>query len=309
MGTSASGSGAGNNNPLIPSWIGGGAPPPEPPPPPPPPEPEPPDHDDNDNAENNNSPDKKTEAEEIQVDNNNENNANAGINPQRFTTPRRDFNKFIASGGSNTGALKKALKEYSKRAAGSTSGLARRMRPSTLRVTSFFNAINTVKEKGKTVALAEFNLSHYQDRPLIEILSSLSDEIFKDTGQIYEDTQDDSITKQAYSNTVVRICELEGIDLDTLTNEQVEVMLAIFIEETIAQRVICDIGNKFTEKNPDLEQLLQMEENIYQIVSGLVRNKIMPEIIATQIGDKRNIEEKIENIYRQAFDAIKDSNN
>jgi len=81
-------------------------------------------------------------------------------------------------------------------------------------------------------------------------------------------------------------------------------MTAIFIEETIAQRVINDIGNKLTEINSKISDLVQIENNVYQIISGMVRTQIMPEIKVTQRGDRTHIETSIENIYRIAFDAL-----
>jgi hypothetical protein len=231
---------------------------------------------------------------------------NAG---NRYTGPRRQFNKFTRSGGRDTQALKNSLRDYSRNAAGNTRQLAQRMRPSASRVTRFSQVVNTFRQQGVQAALVQFNLGNYNDQPLLNVLSALSDTIFQDSDRIYEETQDDSISKQAYANTVVRICEMQGIDLDHLTNEHIEVMVAIFIEETIAQRVINDIGNKFTEVNPDVQALVEMEENIYQIVSGMVRTQIMTEIVATQRGDRTQLEIRIENIYRIAFDAMAGQNN
>jgi hypothetical protein len=306
MGTSSSGSGAGGNNPLIPSWIGGGGPPAPLPPPPPDNQNEP----DQGNGKGPQSPPNKP------PDNGNGPNQQSppipvpsvggiAVGGNRFKGPRIQFNKYVRSRGADASALKKALKGYSKKAAGTTSGMARRMQPSAIRVSSFYETIDTIKRRGLTAALTEFNLASYGNRPALEVLSAISDVIFRDTGRNYENTQDDSLTKAAYSNTVTRICEeTPDINLDTLSNEQVEVMMAIFIEETIAQRVINDIGNEFTEKVTDVEELIKMENNIYQIVKGLVRNQIMPEISATRRGDQQDLERKIENIYRIAFDAM-----
>jgi hypothetical protein len=308
MGTSSSGSGAAGGNPLIPSWIGGGgpsAPPPQPPPP--------------DNQNQTNQPDGNDPQNQPNQGLNNGNDPSQQSLPipvpsvggmstggsNRFTGPRKQFNKFVRSRGADASALKNALKGYSKKAAGSTSGIARRMQPSAIRVSSFYETIDTIKRRGLAAALTEFNLTAYANRPALEVLSAISDVVFRDTGRSYENTQDDSLTKAAYSNTVTRICEESpDINLDTLTNEQIEVMMAIFIEETIAQRVINDIGNEFTETVNDVEELVKMENNIYQIVSGLVRNQIMPEISATRRGDQQDLERKIENIYRIAFDAM-----
>lgn len=296
MGTSSSGGGAGGSNPLIPSWIPNLGPPgPQPPHPPqdPPEQLEQPEPDKNPNqpapqpVPPNNPPPKTN----------------------RYQQPRRDFNTFVRSKGQNSQAFKDAARGYSKSANGNTRVLARRMQPSASRVINFYNAINAVKTSGLDAALASFHLSSYLQRNALDVLSALSDEIFRDHSNAFDNTQDDSLTRQAYANTITRICEIDGLDLNNLTNEQIQVMLATFIEETIAQRIICDIGNGMTELTSDVDALLEVEDNAYQIINGLVRTEIMPEIIATQMGDKEDLEQKIENIYRIAFDALGGANN
>ncbi|PYF70584.1 Qat anti-phage system associated protein QatB [Pedobacter nutrimenti] len=300
MGTSSPSSGASGSNPLIPSWIPDLAPGPAPTPPdqeqPTPPEQDTPNPD--------NGPEPPTPPADDNVPTN-----SPPPNTNRFRQPKVDFNNFVRSGGNNQQAFKDAVRGYSKSASGNTRVMARRMQPSVIRVVDFYNAINKVKNEGLDASLQTFNLTSYQGRSALEILSALSDEIFRDHANAFDNTQDDAITKLAYANTVTRICDIENLDLNTLTNEQVEVMLAIFIEETIAQRVICDLGNKMTALESDITVLLEVENNAYQIISGLVRNTIMPEIVATQLGDKADLNKQIENIYRSAFDTLGGINN
>ncbi len=289
MGTSSSGGGASGSNPLIPSWIspvipqsgsqgdGSG------------------NQDGQSDSDPNNNPKTPDRQSLLPV---------APPTGNRFRQPKSDFNTFVRSGGSDKGAFTKAVKGYSRSGGGGSQVLARRMQPSATRIVDFYNTINTIKQNGLNNALQQFSLSSYEDRPLLDTLSALSDIIFENKGKLFEDTQDESITKLAYANTVTRICENPNIDLNSLTNEQIEVMTAVFIEETIAQRVICDLGNKLPELESDVNNLLQIEENAYQIINGLVRTKIMPELIATQRGDKKDLDARIEDIYRIAFDAL-----
>lgn len=316
MGTSSGSGGAGGSNPLIPSWIGTGESGDDNPPENQSPESDQAGNPNNQSPESNDQSTGSDNGQDNQDGNQNNDNllATAGVNNNqqqtspatgsRYTSSRKAFNKYVSGGGKNPAHLKNALKTYVRKGGGGSSTLSKRMRPSASRVMVFINTVNNIRDSGKTQVLTQINLAAYINKPLNETLSALSDEIFKDTGKIYEDTQDDSITHQAYSNTIVRICELGEIDLDNLSNENVEVMTSIFIEETIAQRVICDIGNKITKISSDVSMLLEIENNVYQIISGLVRNQIMPEIIATQRSNKLGLDKKIENIYRIAFDAI-----
>ncbi|WP_207516090.1 Qat anti-phage system associated protein QatB [Longitalea luteola] len=306
MGTSASNGGPRGGNPLIPDWITTDDLPPQ--------EQQPPENLPNDNGDPgevdyDEGNDQENEAPQLPVPNS---PGQAPVvppkKPSRYKEPKTYFNRYIRSKGEDIDALRSALRSYSRRAAGGTTRMARRMAPATHRVARFASVLRDIRAAGKEAALARFELSEYNNRPVTDVLSAISEIIFANTGQAFEDTQDDSIVKQAYTETIVRITAQEDIDLDNLTNEQIEVMIAIFIEETIAQRVINDLGEKFTKSSPDIEDLIRMEEDIYQIISGMVRVNIMPEIIATQRGDMQLLNRNIENIYRTAFDAMAGEN-
>lgn len=286
MGTSSSGSGPRPITPLIPNWILPDAMPvPDAPP--------------SDDAEDSNEGDGAEDAGES----NDTNDDSSTESSNRFLEARRNFTSFSKNRTAGANALRSSLRSYVTKASGGSSTMARRMAPSASSVARFYSAVNTIKEQGVAVALRSFNLDSYSNRPVLDVLAALTDVIFDNSGP-YNNIHDESITKLAYANTISRIVESENIDLNSLTNENVEVMLAVFIEETIATRVICDIGTSLFKNIQDCQEIIEVEETTYQIVSGLVRNQIMPEIIATQRGQSQSIERNIENIYRIAFDCI-----
>jgi hypothetical protein len=292
MGTSAPGGGPRPTTPLIPDWIAnpGGLPPDQPNETPDAPQPDP--QNPNQEPTDPSIPDATPNIPDPEPTTDN-----------RFRDARSQYTSYSRNHGSdNRSAMRGALRSYVTTAGGGSRNLATRMRPSAARVATFYDVVNRFKQ-GVETALRFFNLSNYRDKPVVDILGALTDFIFSPDGQ-YSDIQDDSITKYAYANTITRIAEIEEINLDSLSNENIELMLAIFIEETIATRVICDVGTKLYEHVEDPQEILDVEETTYQIVSGLVRTQIMPEIIATQRGQSQNIEQSIERIYRTAFDCI-----
>lgn len=287
MGTSSPGKGPRPTTPLIPRWI-----PNTPGPPPPQQDPQ----NNNDSEHNSNTRQPIPDA------------ASTG-EPNRYYEARRNFTAFARNNSSSAhrNHLNKALKNYVSKSSGGSATLAKRMTPSISRIASFYNVVNTFREQGSAVAFRTFNIENYSDKPVIDILAALTDIIF-DASSPYHNTQDDSIAKMAYANTISRIAETENIDLDALTPQNVEVMMAIYIEETIATRVICDVGASLYKEINDPAEIIQAEETIYQIVTGLVRNQIMPEIVATRLGTSADLEKNIQRIYRIAFDCIAESN-
>lgn len=118
---------------------------------------------------------------------------------------------------------------------------------------------------------------------------------------------DNAITKYAYSLAVVRIIdENPTLDLNSLTGMQVAEMMAVFLEESLVYRLICDVGRSLTLATSNPVQALQAEAQLYQIVSGLIRSTIVPELQkATQ--DKATIAHKLNRIYRIAIKTILNS--
>jgi len=294
MGTSASGTGPRPTTPLIPNWI---------------PklddeevprrDDDPDDEDDDEQSENGaegeettpGSPPASLESSEISP------------LPNRYRSSRSHFKTFARDRSNNQQSLRDSLKQYIRDGSGGSRTFSRRMNPSGARVARFYTVANEIRVNGKEQTLVTFQLQSYSQRPLIDVLAALTDVIFDDSSS-YHDIQDDSITKVAYVNTITRIDELGEIDLDHLTNDNIEVMMAIFIEETIVARVICDIGTKLYADLTDCNEALAIEETVYQIVSGYVRNDIMPEIVATQRSLVADLEGQMERIYRIAFDCI-----
>jgi hypothetical protein len=299
MGTSASGGGPRPTTPLIPGWIADNSDIPD--------ENNPEENSGDDNPVEENPDDPNTREDTDAGDGESDVDTPDHVADQeatnRFAEARSRFTAFSRGhAGGNRSALRDSLRSYVRKASGGSSTLAKRMRPSAARVSRFSAVINTFKQ-GVTEALRQFNLSSYADKPLLDVLSALTDVIFDDESS-FNDIQDDSITKLAYANTIVRIAEFEEIDLNSLTNENIEVMIAIFLEETIATRVICDVGTSLFKAVQNCQEILEIEETTYQIVSGLVRTQIMPQIVASQRGNIPDMEKSIENIYRIAFDCI-----
>jgi hypothetical protein len=293
MGTSSSGTGPRPTTPLIPTWIppldgdfigGGGQGPGE-------------DIGDREGGQDD-------EADAISaVDALPQQTTEAIVSPNRYRSPRSKFRTFSRDRNNNQPFLRDSLRQYVRDGSGGSRTLSRRMRPSSTRLARFFMVANAIRTGGVETTLATFQLQAFNDRPVIDVLAALTDIIFDDSSP-YHDIQDDSITKIAYANTIARIDGLGVIDLDHLTNDNIELMMAIFIEETIVARVICDIGTKLYADLTDCNEAIAIEDMIYQIVSGYVRNDIMPEIIATQRGVVADLETKMEVIYRIAFDCI-----
>ena len=115
---------------------------------------------------------------------------------------------------------------------------------------------------------------------------------------------DDAITKEAYAETVTRIIdESPDLDLENLTEAQTGEMLAIFLEESIVYRLICDIGRSQTVATSDPARSIEVEQEIYQIVNGMVHSSIVPELTKA-MADPVNLNREIQRIYPDRLQTL-----
>lgn len=225
---------------------------------------------------------------------------NPDIPRNRFDASQRGFREAVRTG--MPAGLGRVVKNYYRHALGGPRRAAQRMQSSSRAVARFGGILSDIQQQGLAPVLAQYNLAQYTGRPVVEVLSALMEAVCGTSSLL-----DNAVTKYAYAQAVVRIIdENPALDLSSLTSTQVAEMMAVFLEESLVYRLICDVGRALTVATSTPAQALQAEEQLSQIVSGLIRSTIVPELQkATQ--DKATIERKLARIYRIAIQTILNS--
>lgn len=218
----------------------------------------------------------------------------------RFNQSQRGFQKAVKSG--DTSGLKRVVKNYVSQGLGKTRNAAQRMSRSGGAIATFGTVLSDIRQNGLDNTLTQLQLGQYVGQPALQVLSALLVHVCGSSALL-----DDAITKEAYKETVTRIIdESPDLDLENLTEAQTSEMLAIFLEESIVYRLICDIGRSQTVATSDPARAIEIEQEIYQIVNGMVHSSIVPELTKA-MADPANLNREIQRIYRVAFDAISNS--
>ncbi|MPR31918.1 Qat anti-phage system associated protein QatB [Salmonirosea aquatica] len=218
----------------------------------------------------------------------------------RFNQSQRGFQKAVKSG--DTSGLKRVVKNYVSQGLGNTRKAAQRMSRSGGAIVTFGTVLGNIRQNGLAATLTHLQLGQYVGQPALQVLSALLVHVCGASALL-----DDAITKEAYKETVTRIIdESPDLDLENLTEAQTGEMLAIFLEESIVYRLICDIGRSQTVATSDPARAIEVEQEIYQIVNGMVHSSIVPELTKA-MSDPANLNREIQRIYRVAFDAINNS--
>lgn len=225
---------------------------------------------------------------------------NPDIPSNRFDASQRGFREAVRTG--MPAGLGRVVKNYYRHGLGGPRRAAQRMQSSSRAVARFGGILSDIQQQGLAPVLAQYNLAQYTGRPVVEVLSALMEAVCGTSSLL-----DNAVTKYAYALAVVRIIdENPALDLSSLTGAQVAEMMAVFLEESLVYRLICDVGRALTVATSNPAQALQAEEQLSQIVSGLIRSTIVPELQkATQ--DKATIERKLARIYRIAIQTILNS--
>ena len=279
MGTSTNRNKLNPNIPLIPDWISTDPLP-----------------------DRNDKPDKDDDEQAAPIERGNEE-----IDPQpvindtgnRFYQSQRAFRKAINSTVDRKGALTRVVKNYVDKAGGGSDNMTKRMRRSSSAIARLGGFLSDIQHKGIIEALKGLQLDQLVNKPAVEILGALMDSVCG-VGALL----DDAITKQAYSQTIVRLDEENpGLDFQSLNEPQLCHMMATFLEETIVYRLISDIGRSLTVATSNVEESRQIEETLYQIVNGLVHATILPKL-QEALKDVKNLEKEMDKIYQIAFKSI-----
>lgn len=281
MGTSTNRLGPRPSIPLLPDWIDDTKPTPEAP------------------TEGPSEPEQPSDYDEDSPESPSEdaNESPAPLPYNRFNLSRQGIKSAVQSG--DYSGLGRTLKNFFSQAGGGAATSARRMQRSGKAVGRLGTVLGEIQTQGLATTLARYNLSQYVDRPAIEVLSALM-RVVCDTSALL----DDAVTRQAYAITITRVInETPELNLDALTEGQVAEMMAVFLEESLVYRLICDIGRSLTVDSSDAKRALDIEEQLYQIVRGLIHSRIVPELAASR-QNPGTLEQEMKRIYQIAIQTI-----
>ena len=161
------------------------------------------------------------------------------------------------------------------------------------------NVLDNFVQNGAQPTLTAFNLGQYVGASALDVLAALADVVAPATGQL-----DDAMARQAYALMVDRIISNTSLDMDNLQPEDVQEILAVFIEETIICRVINDIGASLTAEQHDPAICANLVEDLYQIVHGAVHNDIISGLQGVHPDLPPDTGQRMEDIYQLALEIL-----
>lgn len=277
MGTSTGFGGAGGGTPLIPSWLpsGGGTPggPPSPPPGGPPP------------GDGNPPPDRSP------------------IRPprdtERFRGARNDFTRFAGSGGTDNRALGRAVRNYVGTVYGGAGTAARRMGPSQAVGAGLLRFMADARATTTREALRSLNFTQLSDQSLESTFIQLADVLCPPSGTI-----DEGIARDAFIEMIAEVVEKGITDLDKLTPDQMQTILATFIAKSIEGRLCNDIGTKAVTYPDDVRAAENVQRQLHDFILNGVEDALNSAAALLQNVNIDRVNSLIEKLYVDAFTVL-----
>ena len=218
--------------------------------------------------------------------------------PLRYTSARKNFTRFIASGGQDRRSLGRAVSQYISRSSGGSRNAAERMAVSRRSTARLADVLNTAVGSSASAALRSIGLERLAGRPIEEIFLGIMEVVCPDGGAI-----DDSIAREAFVETIVNLAENGITNFDGLNTAQVQTILELNIAHAIEARLCNDIGTQSITLPRDDKAAADIQVQIFEFVErsvsdAFVTNQMGPSMTQAQVT------RTIDTVYEQAYSIL-----
>ncbi len=219
--------------------------------------------------------------------------------PDRFRSARRNFSQFAGSGGGDTRALRRGVRDYVRSGAGSSRNATARMGASRTAARGVLGVLRDFQRDGAGATLRRLNLGDLAGRPLADVFLGLTDIVCQDGGSI-----DEGIARDAWLETIADLGVLAVADVDTLTGEQIRDAFLSFIARSIEGRLFQDIGTKGFKFAADLAAIEAFERQLRSYIRRAVRDSFTGDLAAPAALSDQQIRTIVDRTYDDAWDIL-----
>jgi hypothetical protein len=282
MGTSGPTSGSGGGTPLVPSWL------------------EEPDSAPLPGGDDQSSPvDGSQDGQQDDPDHGRKPPMPVPESDKRFQSARTNFSRFAGSGGSDLGALRRAVRDYVRRGTGGSNNAIRRMAPSRVAAGSILGVFRGLQRDGMQETLRRLNLRNLSGRSVQDIFIGLTEVVCQDGGSI-----DEAIARDAWLETISELDQF-GIDnLDALTEDQVRELFLNFVAHSIEARLYQEIGVNGFKLTAELDKIEAFDKQFREYIERSVRDSFSNDISQLSNMSDDDIRKIVDTTYFQAWELL-----
>lgn len=219
--------------------------------------------------------------------------------PGRFQTARRNFSSFARSGGRDTGALRRAVRDYVRSGTRGSANATHRMGSSRAAGSKVLGIFRGIQREGLDATLRHLNLANLVGRPPEDIFLGLTDVICADGGSI-----DEGIARDAWLETVAELDRLGIDDVGGLTPAQMQELFAAFVTHSIETRLFQEIGTRGLQAAADLNAIEDFERQLRDYIARSVRDSFSGDMSRLNGLNDRQVRDLVDRTYREAWELL-----
>lgn len=219
--------------------------------------------------------------------------------PARFQSARRNFSAFARSGGTDRGALRRAVQDYVRSGTRGGGNAARRMGASRAAASGVLGVFRGFQREGVDATLRRLNLANFIGRPPEDVFLALTDAICRDGGPV-----DEGIARDAWLETVAELDTFGIEDTAGLTPEQMREVFLGFVAHAIETRLFQDIGANGLRVAADLQAIEAFEAQLRSYIRRSVRDSFSADLRQLGTFSDQQIKAIVDQTYREAWDLL-----
>jgi hypothetical protein len=217
----------------------------------------------------------------------------------RFQAARRNFSIFAGSAGNDSGALRRAVRDYVRSGTGGAGGATRRMGASRQGASGVLSLFRGFQRDGVAATLRRLHLDNLVGRPPEEVFLGLTNVICQDGGSI-----DEGIARDAWLKTVAELDELGIDDMGSLSTEQMQEIVMAFVAYAIEARLFQEIGANGLRVAMDLAAIEAFEAQFRSYVRRAVRDSFSNDLSQVGTLSDRQIRDVVDQTYRETWELL-----
>ena len=219
--------------------------------------------------------------------------------PKRFSSARGNFTRYVNSGGSGSGSLRRATSSYIRHSLGGSKNATTRLgsaRSSTVRLISVFNSF---LDRGVAETSRDYELGDIIGKSASDVLIRIMDFVCPDGGRT-----DEGIARDSYVEALSSLPDWGDKAIESLTPSEFLAFTEIYMANVIEERLVNDIGNKSFALPKDVEQVESLQRQLKEYIKGAVSDAVSKLNIDIRSIDTSRTKDIVDSIYHTAYDIL-----
>jgi hypothetical protein len=218
----------------------------------------------------------------------------------RFQGARGNFTSFARSGGNDSRALRRAVRDYVRSGTRGSANAVRRMGSSRAAGGVVLRTLRDFQRSGVAETLRYLNLSSLVGQSVENVLLGLTEIICNvDGGSL-----DEALVRDAWIETVAEIDSLEIPNLDTLNDAQIDEIFIAFIANTVETRLLQEIGVSGFKVAADNSTIAAFEAQLSSYIRLGVRDALRGSLVGLANMTDTKIKSVVDDTYRDAWNLF-----